>query len=183
MPRYGPEYQALRDQEIVDMRSRILSIARTLARGSGWEAVSTRGIAQQLRCSAALIYTYFKDKGALLRELQNQGLRELGARMQGQDRAEEMSLALYDFAVAQPELFSLLTGQVEGCPPPSSDALNEACRPAWEFFGMHPIGVLNQEESYIRWWSLTYGFILSSVAGMTGGITESRSILERLIRG
>jgi AcrR family transcriptional regulator len=183
MPRYGPEYQALRDKEIMDMRARILQTARTLARGSGWGSVSTRAIAQQMRCSAALIYTYFQDKSELLRDLQKQGLRELGARMQGQNRAEEMSLALFDFALAQPELFALLTGQVEGCPPPAFDELNETCRPALEFFGLHPRPGLSPEESYIRWWSLSYGFILSSIAGMTGGITESRGTLERLVHG
>lgn len=179
MPKYSPEYQAIRDQEILDMRAKILSTARKLARESGWPSVSTRRIAKQMKISSALIYSYFDDKGALLLELQRQGMREMGARMQGQDKAVEMSLSLYDFAVAQPELFALLTGHVEGCPPPTADDLNEACRPALEYFSLHPMSGLSAEESFIRWWSLTYGFILSSIAGMTGGITESRSTLER----
>jgi|GEM_PF-2617450 AcrR family transcriptional regulator len=181
MPKYSPEYQAIRDQEILDMRARILSEARKLARASGWQSVSTRRIAKQMKISSALLYSYFDDKGALLRELQLQGMREMGARMQGQENSTDMSLTLFDFALAQPELFALLTGQVEGCPPPTADDLTGTCRPALEFFQHHPLSGLDAETSFLKWWSLTYGFILSSINGMTGGITESRSTLSALL--
>lgn len=180
MPRQGPEVRALRELEIADMRSRILIAARGVARSEGWGAVSIRAVAKVLGCSAPLIYTYFQDKGEVLAELQRQVLRELGARLQGQDRLDEMTLSFYDFAVAQPELFLLMTGRVEGSAMPGPDQIAEACRPVVEHFEHHPLAGLSPEEAFIKWWSLVYGFLLSAIDGLTGGIEESRELLARL---
>ena len=182
MPIQGPEVQAQRKLEIADMRARILVSARAVARSEGWSAVSIRAVAKGLGCSAPLLYTYFKDKQEMLSELQRQVLRELGARLQGQNSLEEMTLNFFDFAVAQPELFQLMTGQVEGSNMPGPDEIAEACRPVLEHFGQHPVPGLGTEEAFIRWWSLVFGFLLSAIDGMTGGIEESRELLARIWR-
>lgn len=164
------------------MRARILVSARAVARSQGWGDVSIRAVAKGLGCSAPLLYTYFKDKSEMLHALQRQVLRELGARLQGQHSLEEMTLNFFDFAVAQPELFQLMTGQVEGSNMPGPDEIAEACRPVVEHFSQHPAEGLSAEEAFIRWWSLVFGFILSAIDGMTGGIEESRELLARIYR-
>ena len=58
----------------------------------------------------------------------------------------------------------------------------EACRPVLEHFGQHPVPGLSTEEAFIRWWSLVFGFLLSAIDGMTGGIEESRELLARIWR-
>jgi len=180
MPRQGPEALAAREIEINDMRVRILGIARMLARSKGWEAVSVRAIGEALGTSAGLIYTYFRDKGAILTELQRQSLRDLGAHLQGQSSVVEMSLECFDLAASQPEQFELLTGRVEGCNAPGADLVSGACQPVIEHYARHPLPGLSAEEAFVRWWSVTFGFILSFYGGLTGGVSESREMLRRV---
>ncbi len=58
-----------RERERVDVRSRIMDAARRLFAAEGYYAVSMRRIADAIEYSPTAIYSHFKDKDALIREL------------------------------------------------------------------------------------------------------------------
>jgi AcrR family transcriptional regulator len=58
-----------RERERDAVRMKILDAARGLFAAQGYEGVSMRAIAEQIEYSPTLIYQYFKDKEALIKEL------------------------------------------------------------------------------------------------------------------
>jgi AcrR family transcriptional regulator len=58
-----------REREKAEVRTKILDAARELFVSEGYEAVSMRKVAQKIEYSPTAIYSYFKDKESLLREL------------------------------------------------------------------------------------------------------------------
>jgi len=101
-----------------EMRQSILSAAREIAVEEGWQAVSTRKVAERVECSQPTIYGYFESKEAILLALLRQGYEQLVAVMQetfaSTDDPEErllvMTDAYWDFAFRFPELYQVMHG-------------------------------------------------------------------------
>ncbi len=100
------------------MRQSILSAAREIAAEEGWQAVTTRKVAERIEYSQPTIYEYFENKEAMLLALLRSGYQQLVTVMQEafastddpEARLLAMTEAYWDFAFRSPELFQVMHG-------------------------------------------------------------------------
>src|SRR5215469_14174032 len=107
-----------RERERQEIRQSILSAARQIAIEEGWQAVTTRKVAERIEYSQPTIYEYFENKEAILLALLRQGYEQLVTVVQAafnstddpEVRLLAMSEAYWDFAFRSPELYQLMHG-------------------------------------------------------------------------
>jgi AcrR family transcriptional regulator len=105
-----------REREREDMRHRIIEAARHLFVSEGYESTTIRRIAEAIEYTPGAIYSYFKDKDALLYALHQQGFTELQRRFiaavsAGSNPAEQLQRAgdaYIAFAHDNPEMYHLM---------------------------------------------------------------------------
>lgn len=130
----------------------ILAAARDLAEAEGWEAVTTRRLAERVEYSQPVLYSHFDGKDALVRAVALEGFGELAVRL-GEARAaaarpEEALRAVCDaylaFAAEQPALYEAMfilpiavTFASDATPSPLRAAFAELAG-ALEPFDAHP---------------------------------------------
>ncbi|MET8558686.1 TetR/AcrR family transcriptional regulator [Streptomyces sp. NPDC004959] len=68
-----------RERERAERHRLILSVARELAESEGWEAVTTRRLAERVEYSQPVLYSHFKGKDAIVEAVAEEGFAELGA--------------------------------------------------------------------------------------------------------
>src|SRR5262249_7451082 len=87
-----------RERERQAIRQSILSAARAIAAEEGWQAVTTRKVAERIEYSQPTIYEYFENKEAILLALLHHGYERLLQAMQhaarGTQEPEERLLAI-----------------------------------------------------------------------------------------
>ena len=101
-----------REREKQRIRQSILSAARQIAAEEGWQAVTTRKVAEQIEYSQSTIYEYFENKEAILLALLRSGYAQLVVVVQAafastddpEARLLAMTEAYWDFAFRSPEL-------------------------------------------------------------------------------
>jgi len=107
-----------RERERQEIRKSILSAAREIAAEEGWQAVTTRKVAERIEYSQPTIYEYFENKEAILLALLRYGYEQLVTVMQAAFAATDdpearllaMSEAYWDFAFRSPELYQVMHG-------------------------------------------------------------------------
>jgi len=107
-----------RERERQEMRQSILSAAREIAAEEGWQAVTTRKVAERIEYSQPTIYEYFENKEAMLLALLRFGYQQLVAVVQEafastddpEARLLAMTEAYWDFAFRSPELYQVMHG-------------------------------------------------------------------------
>jgi AcrR family transcriptional regulator len=107
-----------REREKQEIRQRILSTAREIAAEEGWQAVTTRKVAERIEYSQSTIYEYFENKEAILLALLRSGYEQLVVVMQAafastddpEARLLAMTEAYWDFAFRSPELYQVMHG-------------------------------------------------------------------------
>ena len=107
-----------RERERQAIRQSILSAARAIAAEEGWQAVTTRKVAERIEYSQPTIYEYFENKEAILLALLHYGYERMLLVMQqaarGTEDPEERVLALseayWNFAFTSPELYQVMHG-------------------------------------------------------------------------
>jgi AcrR family transcriptional regulator len=104
---------ARRDRERAERHQMILTAARELAEAEGWDAVTTRRLAERIEYSQPVLYSHFDGKDAIVRAVAIQGFEELaehlrrariGAEGSGQG-LQSLCRAYLDFAAAWPALY------------------------------------------------------------------------------
>jgi AcrR family transcriptional regulator len=65
------------EQEIKEMRERILDATIELARQEGLEGVSIRKIAERVGVSHMLLYSYFENRAAIIQALRDRGFQQM----------------------------------------------------------------------------------------------------------
>lgn len=106
-----------------EVRCRILEASWQIVKEEGWHALSMRKIADAIEYTAPIIYGYFENKEAILRELTCQGFRILSskvreAREEHEDPAsqlEAMWMAYWDFAFEHQAYYQLMYGVDVDC--------------------------------------------------------------------
>src|SRR5579884_2241782 len=101
-----------------EMRKSILAAAQEIASEEGWQAVTTRKVAERIGYSQPTIYEYFANKEAILLALLRYGYEQLVTEMQAafsstddpETRLLAMSEAYWDFAFRSPELYQVMHG-------------------------------------------------------------------------
>jgi AcrR family transcriptional regulator len=110
--------QQRRERERQEIRQRILSAAREIAAEEGWQAVTTRKVAERIEYSQSTLYEYFENKEAMLLALLRSGYEQLVAVVQAafastddpEARLLAMTEAYWDFAFRSPELYQVMHG-------------------------------------------------------------------------
>ncbi len=143
-----------------------LSEVCTMANQEGWESISTRKIAEKIEYSTNKIYEEFGSKEGVLIELQNLGFVEMKKIVsEAIDKSKDainqfsnVSLAIWNFAIARPELFQIMFG-IKGAP--CSGELYNNTHKFREYLIENAIApIANGNKSLIfNWWVLVYGFI------------------------
>ena len=107
---------ARRDRERAQRHQMIITAARELAEAEGWDAVTTRRLAERIEYSQPGLYSHFDGKDAIVRAVAIQGFEELaehlrrartGAEGSGQG-LQSLCRAYLDFAATQPALYQAM---------------------------------------------------------------------------
>ncbi len=103
-----------REREKEILNKTILQAAREVLVNQGHEAISIRLIAEMIEYSPSAIYLHFKDRGAILQALIDEGFDELSACTRKvknpgiADGVHQMGLNYIEFAVQNPRLYELM---------------------------------------------------------------------------
>lgn len=98
------------------VRDNIINAAIKIARAEGWQSVTIRKIADSIEYTPPIVYEHFENKEDLFKELVVYGfsiLHALADKSQNEEMSESeqlimISLAYWDFAFANKELFQLM---------------------------------------------------------------------------
>ncbi len=104
-----------RQRQLAERRARILDAARALFARHGVEGATMRRLADEVGCSAPVLYSHFADKADLLRQLCAEDAAELLAGMRHAARANAplarlrgMARAYIQYALDRPAQFRLM---------------------------------------------------------------------------
>lgn len=122
--------QERRERERAHRHQLIISSARGLAEAEGWEAVTTRRLAERIEYSQPVLYSHFAGKDAIVAAVAVEGFAELatvlGAARAGAAGPEgaftAMARAYADFAFANPALYDAMFTMASDLPFGQPDA-------------------------------------------------------------
>ncbi|WP_415648980.1 TetR/AcrR family transcriptional regulator [Stackebrandtia soli] len=105
-----------RERERAQRHQLIITAARELAETEGWDAVTTRRLAERVEYSQPVLYSHFNGKDAIVSAVALVGFDELAAELHRARRAApELGLALgavcrayLDFATERPALYQAM---------------------------------------------------------------------------
>ncbi|WP_441246222.1 TetR/AcrR family transcriptional regulator [Kitasatospora sp. McL0602] len=101
-----------RGRERAERHQLIITAARELAEAEGWDAVTTRRLAERVEYSQPVLYGHFDGKDAIVRAVALEGFAELAAQL-GRAQPDGPSLhgvctAYLDFADRRPALYQAM---------------------------------------------------------------------------
>lgn len=104
-----------RDRERANRHQLILTAARELAEAEGWDAVTTRRLAERIEYSQPVLYSHFHGKDAIVAAVALQGFEEMAGRLrrarlgaEGNGQLRAVCRAYLEFATAQPALYQAM---------------------------------------------------------------------------
>jgi AcrR family transcriptional regulator len=162
-----------RDRERAERHQLIITAARELAEAEGWDAVTTRRLAERIEYSQPVLYSHFDGKEAIVRAVALQGFDELTDRLRrarlGADGSEQGLLAFcrayLDFAVTRPALYRAMFVMPtdvkfadEETPAPLRAGFDE-------FVSALPSGTEQPELTAEVTWSALHGIAVLAAAG------------------
>jgi AcrR family transcriptional regulator len=108
--------QQRRAREKDERRERIITTARKLAEAEGWDAVTTRRLAEAIEYSQPVLYSHFPGKNAIIRAVAVQGFTELATTLRAARPAAAapqatllaLTRAYLAFAQANPALYEAM---------------------------------------------------------------------------
>ncbi|MET8143472.1 TetR/AcrR family transcriptional regulator [Sphaerisporangium sp. NPDC005288] len=108
--------QERRERERAERERLIVTAARELAESEGWEAVTTRRLAEEIEYSQPVLYSHFKGKDAIMAAVAVEGFADLAAELRAaRTAAADPRQALADvgaayalFAARRPALYDAM---------------------------------------------------------------------------
>ncbi|HEY5854853.1 MAG TPA: TetR/AcrR family transcriptional regulator [Aldersonia sp.] len=102
--------QQRRERELTQRRQLIIDSARELAEAEGWDAVTTRRLADKIEYSQPVLYSHFADKNAIIEAVAVEGYAELASALGAAATGglEAVAQAYLDFADNQPALYDAM---------------------------------------------------------------------------
>src|SRR5438067_1674912 len=106
--------QSRRERERAEREQLIVTAARELAEAEGWDAVTTRRLAEQVEYSQPVLYSHFRNKDAIVAAVAVQGFAELATELRaarasaaadGVDGLAAVGHAYTAFAEKRPALY------------------------------------------------------------------------------
>ena len=121
--------QARRVRERAEREKLIVTAARELAEAEGWDAVTTRRLAEQVEYSQPVLYSHFAGKDAIMAAVAVEGFtdlaEELRAAREGVDAQEALAAvgkAYMSFADRRPALYDGMFSQAVDLPFATAEA-------------------------------------------------------------
>ena len=181
-----------RERDRAQRHARIVTAARTLAEAEGWDAVTTRRLADSIEYSQPVLYSHFENRDAIVAAVAVEGFAELAASLQHattdtpspNDALQSVARAYVAFAISKPALydamFTLATlpfGQPER-PAAMRDGFAALRRAVAPFAGDRDVDILTQLT-----WSALHGLAVLTRAGrLSDGADEARlSMLTEIL--
>ncbi|WP_395293278.1 TetR/AcrR family transcriptional regulator [Kitasatospora hibisci] len=129
--------QERRERERAERHQLIIRIARGLAETEGWEAVTTRRLAERIEYSQPVLYSHFANKDAIVAAVALEGFAELAEQLRDAARKADGPVAAFTavagaylaFGAANPALYDAMFTMASELPfgrPDSPAALKEA---------------------------------------------------------
>lgn len=105
--------ESRRERERAEREKLIVTAARELAETEGWDAVTTRRLAERVEYSQPVLYSHFKGKDAIMTAVAVEGFAELAedlgaARRDADDPLAAVSAAYLSFAERRPALYDAM---------------------------------------------------------------------------
>ena len=116
--------QPRRERERAEREKLIITAARELAEAEGWEAVTTRRLAERVEYSQPVLYSHFKGKDAIMAAVAVEGCADLAAscarpaprRPDARRALADVSAAYAAFAERRPALYDAMFSQIVALP-------------------------------------------------------------------
>ncbi|MFC4535064.1 TetR/AcrR family transcriptional regulator [Sphaerisporangium dianthi] len=139
--------QTRRERERAERERLIVTAARELAESEGWDAVTTRRLAEEIEYSQPVLYSHFKGKDAIMAAVAVEGFADIAAELRAartsaagtRQALADVGAAYTEFAAQRPALYdAMFTHPVDlpfatsEAPPALQEAfgeLREAMRP------------------------------------------------------
>ncbi|MGW0230119.1 TetR/AcrR family transcriptional regulator [Actinopolymorpha singaporensis] len=108
--------QERRERERAERERLIVTAARELAESEGWDAVTTRRLADEIEYSQPVLYSHFKGKNAIMAAVAVEGFAELAAELRAartsapspRDALADVAAAYAAFAERRPALYDAM---------------------------------------------------------------------------
>lgn len=184
-----------RERQRQELRGGILTAAREIASGEGWQAVTIRKIATLIEYSPPVIYEYFDSKDEILRELMRMGYTEQLEAVEAAGKAasgpEEallgMGRAWMDFAFRSPDLYQVMYG-LGGVPFSAVETRKEGekiggvvGKVVAEILRKNGRDLEDIEGKVTLLWASLHGLVaLTMVGRLPGGQREAKRLVEQL---
>src|SRR5437763_7888424 len=105
-----------RERERADRRQVIVTAARQVAEAEGWDAVTTRRLADRIEYSQPVLYSHFPSKGGIIDAVAVEGFAELRLILRNARKAagspeaalRELAEAYVGFALEHPALYDAM---------------------------------------------------------------------------
>jgi AcrR family transcriptional regulator len=167
--------QARRERERAEREQLIITAARELAEAEGWDAVTTRRLAERIEYSQPVLYSHFAGKDAIMAAVALEGFGELAAAMRaarasaGSARSAlaDVAAAYLEFAEQRPALYEAMFSQAVDLPfaSPQTPAelqrgFDELCATVRPFAGSDEEGLLAEVL-----WSGLHGLVTLTRGG------------------
>jgi AcrR family transcriptional regulator len=116
--------QARRERERVERERLIIRAARELAEAEGWEAVTTRRLAERVEYSQPVLYSHFKGKDAIVAAVAVEGFADIAVELRRartaaagpQQALADVAAAYAAFADRRPALYDAMFNEAVSLP-------------------------------------------------------------------
>lgn len=167
--------QARRERQRAEREKLIIAAARELAETEGWDAVTTRRLAETVEYSQPVLYSHFKGKDAIVAAVAVEGFAELAEKLRAARSSvadpgqalEAVSKVYTAFADRRPALYDAMFSQAVDLPFATPEApaplhagfdeLAEAIRP---HAGNDDVGLLAE-----TFWAALHGLTMLTRGG------------------
>ncbi|TXS08257.1 TetR/AcrR family transcriptional regulator [Streptomyces sp. adm13(2018)] len=130
--------QERKQRERADRERLIVAIARELAEQQGWDAVTTRRLAERIEYSQPVLYSHFNGKREIIGAVALQGATELAAAIRNatskadgpRERVTALAQAYLDYAARHPAVYDALF-QLDGGLPYAQEDTPEPLKDAF----------------------------------------------------
>jgi AcrR family transcriptional regulator len=166
--------QSRRERERAEREKLIIAAARDIAETEGWEAVTTRRLAEQVEYSQPVLYSHFTGKDAIMAAVALEGFADLAEELSAARTSVEAAEALaavsdayISFAERRPAMYDVMFSRTVDLPFASTetpaalqagfDELAEAVRPHAD---TADLGLLTE-----TFWAALHGLAMLTRAG------------------
>jgi AcrR family transcriptional regulator len=170
----------------------IVAAARELAEAKGWEAVTTRRLAELVEYSQPVLYSHFRSKDAIMAAVALEGFADLAAAMEAarasapEERAAlaAVAAAYLDFADQRPALYDAMFARAvdlsfatEATPAPLRAGFDTLVRAVAPFAGDDDPALLTETV-----WAALHGLVTLTRGGRLPPAAQDRRLAILLAR-